>query len=347
MPLAWSLPPDGALRIRELLEAAAARTGAAEWYAIAGVVRKLDPEDTKAVVGYGSWYEPALRKPQSFPDLYVIVDGYERYHEGWLHAWMNRVLPPNVYFLWDERDGRREVRGKYNVISTSDLERECSPALRDLYNAGRMTKLVWIAWARDAPSRTWLIDQLAAAHQTLVPVALGFVPERFDGDDFSLQLLGLSYRAEPRLEGWEYVRALHAAHADYYRELHGVLLESFARSTALLAAEGSGFRKLAHPQWAEIERRARRLIRRSRRRGYLRWPRIVLTEPNLVDLAVNEAERKAGVRLRITPRLRRHPLLYGLPEFLRVLRERNTRQRIGRDPDATKARRGAREDGGS
>jgi hypothetical protein len=340
MPFTWSLPPDGALRIRELLEAAAARTGEADWYAIAGTVRKLDPEDTRAIVGYGSWYEPALRKPQSFPDLYVIVDDYERHHDRWLHAWMNRVLPPNVYFLWDDRDGRREVCGKYNVISASDLERECSPALRDLYNAGRMTKLVWIAWARDGTSRAWLIDRLADAHRTLVPVALAFVQERFGGDDFSLQLLGLSYRAEPRLEGWECVRALHAAHAGYYRELHGVLLESFARSTSLLAAEAGGFRKLASPRWVEVERLARRLIRRSRRRGYLRWPRIVLTEPNLVDLAASEAERKAGVRLRITPRLRRHPLLYGLPEFLRVLRERNTRQRIGGDPDAG-------EDGGS
>jgi len=328
MAFAWSLPPDCALRIRELLGVAAARTGETDWYAIAGRVRKLDPEDTKAVVGYGSWYEPALRKPRSFPDLYVIVDDYERYHDRWLHAWMNRVLPPNVYFLWDERDGRREVCGKYNVISVAGLERECGPALHDLYNAGRMTKLVWIAWVRDLPSRAWLIARLADAHQTLVPVALGFVPERFGCDEFSLQLLGLSYRAEPRLEGWEYVRALHAAHLGYYRTLHGVLLESFARSTPLLAAEPGGFRKLAHPQWAEIERRARRLIRRGRRRGYLRWPRIVLTEPNLVDLAANEAERKAGVRIRITPRLRRHPLLFGLPEFLRVLRERNTRQRI-------------------
>jgi hypothetical protein len=336
MAFAWNLPPDCVLRIRELLEAASERIGKVDWYAIAEVVRQLDPEDTKAVVGYGSWYEPELRKPRSFPDLYVIVDDYERYHESGLHAWMNRVLPPNVYFLWDERDGRREVRGKYNVISAADLERECGPAPRDVYNAGRMTKVVWIAWARDAPSRAWLIARLADAHQMLAPVALAFLPERFGCDDFSLELLGLSYRAEPRLEGWDYVRALHAAHADYYRGLHGELLDLFARSTSLLAADAVGFRKLAHPRWAEIARRARRLIRRSRRRGYLRWPRILLTEPNLVDLAANEAERKAGVRIRITPRLRRHPLLYGLPEFLRVLRERKTRQRIGGVPPEAK-----------
>jgi hypothetical protein len=34
------------------------------------------------------------------------------------------------------------------------------------------------------------------------------------------------------------------------------------------------------------------------------------------------------VHVKVTPRLRRHPLLYGLPEFLRVLRERNMHERI-------------------
>ena len=57
-----------------------------------------------------------------------------------------------------------------------------------------------------------------------------------------------------------------------------------------------------------------------------------MTEPNLVDLAVSEAERKAGVQIRVTPELRHHPLLFGLPEFLRVLRERNTRQRMRKRP---------------
>jgi hypothetical protein len=336
MSFSWSLPPDYAVRLHERLADAVSRPGDADWYDIPGAIRKLDPATTRAVVGYGSWYEPALRKPKSFPDLYLIVDSYGRYHEHGWHAWMNRTLPPNVYFLWSDHDGRRELRGKYNVISSPDLERECGPALRDLYNAGRMTKLVWIAWVRDASSRTWLVDRLADAHQTLVPLALTFLPERFGCDDFSLEMLGLSYRAEPRLEGWEKVRALHAAHAHHYRALHAVLLEGFTRSTALLEADGGGFVKRAHPQWQELARRTAFLVRRSRRRGYLRWPRIVLTEPNLVDLAANEAERKTGVRIRITPELRRHPFLYGAREYLRVLRERNTRDRIRNRPPSGK-----------
>ena len=131
------------------------------------------------------------------------------------------------------------------------------------------------------------------------------------------------------------MRALYAVHAERYRELHHVLLDAFAAATGLLESEGSeAFRKRSSPEWRQLSREAARLLRRSRRRGYLRWIRILQTEPNLVDLAVNEAERKAGVRIRVTPALRRHPLLLGWREFLRVLRERNTRERIERKPGA-------------
>jgi hypothetical protein len=291
-------------------------------------VRNLHPDGVRAVVGYGSWYAEGLRKPTSFADTYVVVDDYTQFHCNAFHAWMNRTLPPNMYFVWSDGETHREIRGKYNVISAADLERECSPALRDVYNAGRLTKLVWIAWTRDEATRDWLLERLVDAHRTLTPVALGVLPERFDADVFSLELLGLSYRGEPRLEGWERVRALRAVDIERYRELHAVLLAGFSAATGMLEPVAGGFRRRPAARWRDLERMSRRLLRRSRWRGYLRWPRIVLTEPHLVDLAVNEAERKAGVRIKVTPELRRHPFIFGLREFRRVLRERNTRERI-------------------
>jgi hypothetical protein len=316
--------------LREILAAVTSRAGRSDWYEIPTVVRNLYPDDVRAVIGYGSWYVDGLRKPTSFADTYLVVDDYTRFHENAFHAWMNRTLPPNVYFIWAHGETHREIQGKYNVISAADLEDECSPGLQDVYNAGRMTKLVWIAWVRDDATRDWILERLIDAHRTLTPIALGLLPAQFRRDDFSVELLGLSYRGEPRLEGWERVRALHAADAERYRELHETLLAGFMQSTALLEAVPGGFRKSPSPQWRHLTRLTSRLLRRSRRRGYLRWPRVVLTEPHLVDLAVSEAERKAGVRIRVTPELRRHPFVFGLPEFLRVLRERNTLERIGR-----------------
>lgn len=298
------------------------------WDEAVAAVRDLAPEVGRAVIGYGSWMSDALRGPVSFPDLYLVVESSSRFHRSAFHALMNAALPPNVYFLWREEEGRREIRGKYNVIGAPELERECGPGMRDLYNAGRLTKRVWLAWTRDDATTQWLARQIVRAHLSLTPIALALVRREFGVADFSRELLGLSYRAEARLEGWEKVRALYAAHEAHYRALHPLLLAAYAEATGLIRPAGEGFRKESPSEWAAIARSSRRLLRRSRLRGYLRWPRIMLTEPHLLDLAANEAERKAGVRIRVTPRLRRHPLLFGLPEFLRVLRARRDRERI-------------------
>ena len=329
----WTMPAEHAQRLHAILDATSTRPADPDWAAFVAKVRDLAPERARAVIGYGSWYTEGLRKPSSFPDVYLVVDDDRRFHGNAFHAWWNRTLPPNVYFLWSEGEGRRSILGKYNVISTRDLERETGPRLRDIYNAGRLTKFVWTGWARDEATRAWLIDRLAAAQCILAPAALALLPTRFSREEFSLELLALSYRGEARLEGWERVRALYAAHAERYRELHRVLLDAFAEATGLLEAEGcDAFRKRDSAEWRDLSRSTSRLLRRSRRRGYLRWPRIVLTERNLVDLAASEAERKAGVRIRVTPALRRHPLLFGWREFLRVLRERNTGERIAKKP---------------
>jgi hypothetical protein len=331
----WSPSAPDAAVLGDLLRQATGRPAGPDWYDLPATVRKLHPDGIRAIVGYGSWYVDGLRKPQSFPDVYLVVDDYERFHRNALHAWWNRTIPPNVYFVWSDGDGHRDVRGKYNVISVADLARECGPGLRDVYNAGRMTKRVWIAWVRDEATRDWVIDRLVAAHCVLAPVALALLPERCTARDFSLELLGLSYRGEPRLEGWERVRALYDADPAHYGPVHRALLDAFARATGLVEVVApDDVRKCQSAAWRGLEDAAWRLLRRSRRRGFLRWPRIVMTEPNLVDLAVSEAERKAGVHIRVTPELRRHPFLFGLPEFLRVLRERNTRERMGKRPGA-------------
>jgi hypothetical protein len=331
--LSWTVPEKHAQRLHALLAAASARPAAPDWNAFLESVRERAGGRALALIGYGSWFAAGLRKPSSFPDVYLVVDDYRRFHGRASHAGWNRLLPPNVYFAWGEGPDHRVVRGKYNVIDAADLERETGPRLRDVYSAGRLSKLVWLGWVRDEATRAWLVERLVAAQCALAPAALALLPERFSCEAFSLELLALSYRGEARLEGWERVRALYGAHAEQYRELHRTLLDAFAAATGLIEAEGpDAFRKRNGRAWRRRARSAWRLLRRSRRRGYLRWLRIVWTEPNLADLAASEAERKAGVRIRVTPALRRHPLLLGLPEFLRVLRERNTREHIAKRP---------------
>src|SRR6185369_6233425 len=113
-----------------------------------------------------------------------------------------------------------------------------------------------------------VIVRLLDAAVVMTAAALALLPERFGQEEFSLELLALSYRGEARLEGWDRVHALYAPHRDYYRALHPLLLDAFAAATGLLdmAADGTA-RKVPDPAWAMLRRRTRRLLRRSRRRG--------------------------------------------------------------------------------
>jgi hypothetical protein len=136
----WRIPAEYAQRLHAILDAASTRPADPDWAAFVAKVRDLAPGRARAVIGYGSWYTGGLRKPASFPDVYLVLDDYRQLHDDAFHVWWNRRLPPNVYFLWSEGEGQRSICGKYNVISTQDLERETGPRLRDLYNAGRLTK---------------------------------------------------------------------------------------------------------------------------------------------------------------------------------------------------------------
>lgn len=328
--LDWQLDPALRARAVALVGDAASRAPGDDWRTLADDVRVRHAGDVRAVIGYGSWFTPGLRKQSSFPDLYVVVHDCTRFHGARLRGLVNRWLPPDVGYRWLREDDRMLLAGKVNVLDAQQLARECGTGLRDLYNAGRLSKLVWIAWAESDGLRGWLVDRIVDANQTLAALVIGLLPQRFTTRSFSHELLAASYRAEARLEGWERIRALRDAHAAYYDALHPLLLEGFAAASGgLLVRRGDAWVKQPDPAWRELAARARRIVRRSRARGWMRWVRIVATEPNLADLAANEALRKAGVRVRLTPRLRRHPLLLGLPEFVRVLRERDPHTPIG------------------
>lgn len=320
--LAWQLSPTARARAVALVAAATSRAPArADWWPLAETMRLLHRDEVRAVLGHGSWFSGDLSKPSSFPDLVLLVRDDARFHARRLRAWANRLLPPDVHHVWDGEAGHATLAGKIAVLDGDDLAWTCGADLPDVYVAGRLSKLVWIAWAESDGLRAWLVDRLVDASQSATAIVLGLLPARFSRRSFSLELLALSYRAEARLEGWEHVRALRDAHASYYDALHALLLDEFAAVTGLLARDGDVYVKQPDAAWRDLEVGAWRLLQRSRVRGYLRWLRILATEPDVAGLAASMAERKAGVRLRLTPRLRRHPLLLGLPELRRVLRE--------------------------
>lgn len=267
----------------------------------------------RAVLLYGSTLASATRAPSSIHDVYVVAESLRRFHGRRLHAALNAFLPPNVYYRSFVRDGAA-FRYKLCVIAAGQLLRETSPAARDLHHLGRFSKRMALAWARDDDAAREIAAAQASALRALAPHARARLPEHFALDEFALALLGLSYAGETRVAEDDKVAALFRAEPDYYREAFELLL----REQPDVARTGDAY---AQPPPDDAARRATaRLLTRSRRRERLRWPKYIVTFDNWLDYLLDKLERHHGIRLDLTARERRWPLIFAWPKYFALRR---------------------------
>src|SRR5262245_14766073 len=87
-------------------------------HALTEALRKRYGNAVRAVLLYGS----CLRRhdDEGVLDLYVFVDEYRAIYSNPALRLLNRVLPPNVFYL-EAQTGQGVVRAKYAVLSLRDL----------------------------------------------------------------------------------------------------------------------------------------------------------------------------------------------------------------------------------
>ena len=98
--------------------------------ALADCLRARYGTTLRAVLMYGS----NLRQGDDHEgvlDLYVLVEDYRSAYESQPLAVLNRLLPPNVFYL-ETRAGDRMVRAKYAVLAQRDLARLTSTMNRQV-----------------------------------------------------------------------------------------------------------------------------------------------------------------------------------------------------------------------
>lgn len=284
---------------------------------IADRVRSACGDGVEAVLLYGS----CLRgndETAGVVDLFVLVGDYGRAPGGFLQRAFNFLLPPNVYFLELAR-GTDTLRCKYAVISTADFE------------AGARCWLQPYVWARFAqPSRLLYCRDEAArddACRGLVSAASSFLENTLPamaGETLSTREIWsrgfrLSYGAELRPERAGRTEALIAAGEDWFADVTSAAAVALPE---LITPAGAGTWRITAAEPAR-----RRCLRRWRLRrlqgpflSVLRWIKAAFTFSGGVDYAVWKIERHTGVRIEVTERLRRHPLLYGWPVLWRLWR---------------------------
>lgn len=253
-------------------------------------------------------------------DVYVIVDSYRNAYSKRYLRFLNRLLPPNVFYL-ETGSGTQKLRVKYTVISMADF-RQGAVEWFHSYIWARFAQPVRLLHARDVRVRKKIHEVLSLSVLRFLRASIPVLGEcRADAATIWTRGFSCAYAAELRPENCnraglivsidrnDYTRLLtYAAPAmpDLIREQVPDQFTCFAKPA---------LRKRALRDWQWRRRQGRVL-------SILRLAKATLTFSNPIDYAAWKVERHTGVRIRVTPAMQRYPLLKGSAVLFQLIRNR-------------------------
>jgi hypothetical protein len=244
-----------------------------------------------AVLFYGSCLRDGYHEGLMV-DLYLLVDGYAAVHGPGLMRWLNRLIPPNVYYI-DTAFGGGRVRAKYALVSLPQFERLVRPGNLNPYFWARFAQPTGLVWARDAGVMRRVQGALVQAIVTTEASARPLVDN--GAEAVWARALSESYRTELRSEKPHRALGIVAHDRERYRRI----------GAALAAGEG-----MATTESAAAAARRWRLRRiQGKALSVLRLVKASFTFAGGADYIAWKISRHAGVPVEFKPWERRHPLL--------------------------------------
>lgn len=165
--------------------------------ALVDAIRCRHGRSVQAVLFYGSCLR--RRDLEGMADLYVLVDRYGGFYSSRPAALLNALLPPNVYHLEIDWQGRT-LRAKYAVVALGDFERLNSVRSFDAYFWARFAQPCALIFAADAAAADSTLRALRSAILTFVRRGVTLVAWRFSAAELWTRQLRESYRSEIRFE---------------------------------------------------------------------------------------------------------------------------------------------------
>jgi len=332
------------------------RTASAEVTALAEAAR-LRHDGVVAVLFYGSCLR-INRTDEGIADLYLLVDDYHRAFGSRLQALMNRLLPPNVFYLELPYEGKT-VRAKYAVLTledfgkgahrwfhsyiwgrfaqpsgliyarnaenTAQIQEALTRAVRTFVRRiwGRFAQPSGLVYARNAENTAQIQEALTRAVRTFVRRTLPQAPEVFTIRELWITGLSLSYRCELRSENHSNTVRLFDAAPEYYEAVTHEALKDTGLPVEALPGDGPTTYRLRISPW---ERKLNSLVWRLRQiqgkgLSVLRLLKALLTFENGLDYILWKIERHSGVHVESSPALRRFPHLDVCVKFWRLFRK--------------------------
>ena len=320
---------DGRSALDRLLREELARPAPSAAKTLVDALHARHPKGIAAVLFYGS----CLRRDsaEGVLDFYVLADDYARFYPQLRLRFLNRALPPNVFYLEaDAADpGAETLRCKYAVMTLDDFARATGAASVRPAIWARFCQPALAVWTKDETSLGAAARACAEAVRTAVRRTLPLLtedpgPQRFSRETFWQRLFQETYGSELRTEKTETIEGLYRDDPSRYDRVLDAALASLQEEGELEV------RPLADALQVDSRPGALRRARRDRswRRPLARVLAVVqllksaFTFGDWLPYALFKLERHTGTRLELTPRQRRHPFLYAWPLIFRVLRQR-------------------------
>jgi len=261
-----------------------------------------------AVLFYGSCLRRG-RADEGIADLYLLVDDYRVAFDSGFKAVMNRLLPPNVFYLETPWEGRT-LRAKYAVLTLDNFEKGARSWFHS-YIWGRFAQPSGLIYTRDRDASDRIHQALAWSVRTFVRRALPQAPDIFTARELWSTGLSLSYRCELRSEGPDTAARLVDAAPDYYTAVTREALGDILLPVEPLPG-GPPLRYRLNASAAQKRRNhfAWRLRQvQGKCLSALRLLKALLTFENGLDYVLWKIERHSNVRVEVSPLLRRLPPL--------------------------------------
>ncbi|MFA7279882.1 MAG: hypothetical protein WC100_07280 [Sterolibacterium sp.] len=267
-----------------------------------------------AVLFYGSCRR-ANDDTGGIADLYLLVDDYRAAYGRFLPAIANRMLAPNVYYLEIPFAGRT-VRAKYAVVSLRQFEQGTAHWFHS-YLWGRFAQPCGLLYGSDEAIRRRVLQAFRQATVTFVRQVLPRLPAEFDAETLWTRGLLLSYGAELRPERPGRIRAHYADAA----------IEFTALTHAIAVEQGwdvapTGHYRNPSNHWQRWFCALKWVLRQLQGKllSLLRLLKASLTFDGGIAYIAWKIERHSGVKVEITPFMRRFPLLGAFGELWRIWR---------------------------
>ena len=290
----------------ELIAAENAMAAPPSIVAVAEAARRRQGSGIAAVLFYGSCLRAG--NDEGIVDLYLLADSYDQVHGSRLMRILNRLLPPNVYYIETPFEGRT-VRAKYALLTLAQFERLVERTTLQSYFWARFAQPTVVLWARTSAVQERVTQALAAAVATTAHETRLLLGPDAPRRGVWVRAFYEAYRTELRAESPERGLALYDTFAERYDAITGIL---FGREAAP-PVEARNARRRAERKWWR-----RRVVGKTL--SVLRLMKSAFTFEDGATYLAWKIERHSGVSFELTPWQKRHPILASGRLFWRIYR---------------------------